>query len=137
MLSPKQAAAHAGCGRTSIMRALSSGSLKAMRDNEGNWQISLPALEDWMSLRRSPDRQLPVMTDGQLSVSPADTPETLTRLAVSEARVEMLMKQMDELRQDRDAWRVQAERLASERQSDFIIRPSLLERLLDRLGRRS
>ncbi|TWH63216.1 hypothetical protein JD78_04344 [Modestobacter roseus] len=119
------------------MRALQSGQLRGIRDNAGNWQIEPEAVDDWMSLRRSPDRQSPAMTDGQLSVSPADTPETLSRLAVSEARVEMLTAQLSELRQDRDAWRAQAERLASERQSDLIIRPSLIERLLDRLGRRS
>lgn len=119
------------------MRALQSGQLRGIRDNENRWQIDPEAVDDWMAMRRTPDRQSPVMSAGQVPVTPADTPETLTRLAVSEARVEMLMKQMDELRQDRDAWRVQAERLASERQSDFIIRPSLLERLLDRLGRRS
>lgn len=102
MLSPKQAAAHAGCGRTSIMRALSSGSLKAMRDNEGNWQISLPALEDWMSLRRSPDRHSPAMTEGHSAVIPVDTPETLARMAAAEARAEILAKQVEDLRQDRD-----------------------------------
>ena len=102
MLSPKQAAAHAGCGRTSIMRALSSGNLKALRDNEGNWQISLPELEDWMSMRRSPDRHYPAMTESRSAVIPVDTPETLARMAAAEARAEILAKQVEDLKQDRD-----------------------------------
>ena len=101
MLSPKQAAAHAGCGRTSIMRALSSGSLKAMRDNEGNWRISLSALEDWMSMRTH-DRHQPVMAERQAMVIPVDTPETLAKLAAAEARASLLAGQVEDLKRDRD-----------------------------------
>lgn len=101
-LSPKQAATRAGCGRTSIVRALSAGQLRAVRDNEGNWQIEPEALDDWLSMRRSPDRQSPVMTIGQVAVTPADTPETLARLAAAEARSEALSAQVEDLRTERD-----------------------------------
>lgn len=87
------------------MRALSSGNLKAMRDNEGNWQISLSALEDWMSMRRTPDRHPPVMTVGHAMATPQDTPETIAKLAASETEIRMLREQMADLRADRDALR--------------------------------
>lgn len=122
-LSPNKAASRAKCGRSSIMRALKSGQLRAIRDNSGNWQIAEGALDDWLSMRRSSGRTSPAMTASHLSATQADTPETLARLAVAEARTEVLTSQLDELRQDRDAWREQAQRLASEAHSrGFIAR---------------
>lgn len=135
-LSPQEAATRARCGRTSIMRALQSGQLRGSRDNEGRWQIEPEALDDWLSMRRSPDRQSPRLSTGQLVTTNVDTQETLTRLAVAEARVEMLTVQIEELRQDRDAWRAQAERLTSEPKPEVILSsPPLFERLLDRFRR--
>jgi hypothetical protein len=88
------------------MRALESGNLKAIRDNKGRWQITPEALNDWLSMRpdapdRSNDRQSPPMT--------ADTPETLIKLAVAEARLTDAQTAFTEMRADRDAWRAQAE----------------------------
>lgn len=113
-LSPRQAATRAKCGRSSIMRALSSGYLRAIRDNSGKWQIAPEALDDWLSLRRSPDRQSPDHPSEPPLVTPSDTPETLARLAATEMRAEMLAAQVEDLKHDRDAWRAQAERLVSE-----------------------
>lgn len=113
------------------MRALQAGHLRGIRDNEGRWQIAPEAIDDWMAMRRSSDRQSPVMSAGQASVTATDTPETIAKLAVAEARVEMLTSQLNELRQDRDAWRAQAERLTSEHQSEVVVGPRLFERLLD------
>ena len=96
-LSPRQAATRAKCGRSSIMRALSSGDLKAIRDNSGNWQISPEALDDWLSLRRSPDRQSPDQPSEPPLVTPSDTPETLIKLAVAEARLADMTAERDRL----------------------------------------
>lgn len=114
MLSPRQAAERAGCGRSSIMRALSSGQLRGIRDNEGRWQIEPEAVDDWMSMRRSPDRQSPDMTTGHPMVTLSDTPETLAKLAAAEAKIEGLEARVEDLKQDRDEWRRQAQQLASE-----------------------
>lgn len=116
------------------MRALKSGQLRAARDNSGVWQITPEALDDWLSMRRTPDRSSPDMSAGQAAATPSDTPETLARLGVAEARVEMLTAQLDELRQDRDAWRAQAQQLASEPRPEVrtISRGGLLNRLLGR-----
>ena len=109
-LSPRQAATRAKCGRSSIMRALSSGELKAIRDNDGNWQITPDAVDDWLSMRRTPDRQSPDQTKEPAMVTASDTPETLARLAALEVRAEMLAEQVQDLKIDRDAWRAAAER---------------------------
>lgn len=129
-LSPKKAASRAGCGRSSVMRALSSGHLRAIRDNNGNWQIEPEAVDDWMSMRRSHDRQSPDISDGPHPVTPLDTPETLAKLAAAETRAELLSAQVQDLKADRDAWRSQAERLASETQT--VQRSGWLDRLLGR-----
>lgn len=105
-LTPQKAADRARVGRSSIMRALESGNLKAIRNNKGRWQITPEALNDWLSMRpdapdRSNDRQSPPMT--------ADTPETLIKLAVAEARLTDAQTAFTEMRADRDAWRAQAE----------------------------
>lgn len=124
-LSPKQAATRAGCGRTSIVRALSAGHLRAIRDNEGRWQIEPEALDDWLSMRRTPDRQSPTVSGEHLLPAPSDTAETLSKLAASEARAEALAAQVDDLKAERD-------RLLSiiERQSEP--RPGILMRLFGR-----
>lgn len=78
------------------MRALAAGHLRAIRDNAGRWQIDPEALDDWMSLR-SHDRQSPAMTGGHQTVTSTDTPETLVRLAVAEARLQDMTKERDRL----------------------------------------
>jgi len=126
-LTPQQAAQRARVGRTTIMRALEQQQLRAIRDNLGRWQIEPEAVDDWLSLRRTPDRQQQDMSIGQKVVTPSDTPETLVRVAVLEAENGHLRERLDELRQERDAWRAQAERLVSQPS------PGLIDRLLKRL----
>ena len=97
--SPASAAKIAKCGRTTIMRALKDGSLRAHRDNEGRWRIDADALEDWSSLRRDSDQSHPDMT----SATPTDTALAMS-VARLEATVEGLQAQLDSVRHDRDRW---------------------------------
>lgn len=121
-LSPRQAATRIGCGRSSIMRALTSGELPAIRDNKNAWQIDAEALDRWSEKRPGPSPDQGAVTDRTAETdqpepartTPADTPETLVRLAAAETRAEMLAEQVNDLKRDRDAWRQQAEKLASE-----------------------
>ena len=97
MLTPKQAADRSGCGRSSIMRALASKELKGIRDNSGRWQITPEAVDDWMTMRPA-DRLRPVTdTPGQDRTYYVDTPETLMRLAVAEARLTDVTADRDRL----------------------------------------
>lgn len=112
-LTPKQAADRAGCGRSSIMRALASGELPATRDNRGRWKIDPDALDLWAGQRPVTDR-----TEASPEAEQARPgPDTAIRLAAAETRAEMLTAQLEELRADRDAWRAQAEKLAASRPS--------------------
>lgn len=98
MLTPQKAAHRAKCGRSSIMRALSSGELKGTRDNAQRWRIPAEAVDDWMTMRPD-DRQRPVITKDKADHdrTAADTPETLIRLAVAEARLSDVTAERDKL----------------------------------------
>lgn len=48
-MSPAQAAQAAGVSRWTIMRAIKSQKLKAIRDNRNQWRIAAPDLEMWRS----------------------------------------------------------------------------------------
>jgi excisionase family DNA binding protein len=100
-LSPRQAAERAGCGRSSIMRALSSGDLPAHRDNRNAWQIETEALDKWASDRSGHvlDNARTEILDrsGQDRTPLSDTPETLARLAVAEARLADVTAERDRL----------------------------------------
>lgn len=123
-LSPAQAAKRAQVGRTTIMRALSTGELQGIRDNRNTWRITSEDVDAWAGQRPVTDRSVTVDTSGQLMVTSTDTPETLARLAVAEARLSDALDAVAEARKERDAWRDQAERLAA--------RGGLLWRLLGR-----
>lgn len=93
-LSPRQAATRIGCGRSSIMRALSSGDLPAIRDNKNAWQIDAEALDRWADKRPGPSPDQGPDNDRTIY---ADTPETLVRLAVAEARLADVTAERDRL----------------------------------------
>ena len=106
------------CGRTTIMRALSTNKLRAIRDNKNAWKIDKDDLEKWAGQRPVTDQTLPSPAQSQLAVTTMDTPETLARLAVAEARLADALA-------ERDRWRELAERLSQPR-------PSIWNRLLGR-----
>lgn len=95
-LSPAAAAKRAGCGRTSIMRALDSKALKAKRDNRNRWQIDPEDLDRWAKDRDGHVRSAPVtdrVTDRDTvltTIRPEDHYQALADLAAATARVEEL-----------------------------------------------
>lgn len=98
-MSPAQAAQVAGVSRWTIMRAIKTQELQAMRDNRNHWQIAPEALDRWRaSTVRTPDA-------AHTPHSYQDSPETLAKLAAETARA-------DAAEADRDAWRSMAEKLA-------------------------
>ncbi len=94
MLTPDQAARRAGCGRSSVMRALTSGQLHGVRANTGRWRISSDELERWISDRPASE---PVTTDQK------------------PARPDLAdMNQVESLRKERDEARIEAATLRVE-----------------------
>lgn len=98
-MSPAQAAQVAGVSRWTIMRAIKSQELQAIRDNRNHWRIAPDALDRW--------RAYTVRTPDAVHTLPSyqDSPEILAKLAAETARA-------DAAEADRDAWRSMAEKLA-------------------------
>jgi hypothetical protein len=84
------------------MRALSSGDLPAIRDNRNAWQIGIDDLEKWAENRTGQAPDLSLDTDraapeDQPRTIYADTPETIAKLAVAEARLSDVTAERDRL----------------------------------------
>jgi hypothetical protein len=102
------------------MRALASGDLPAIRDNRNAWQIDIADLEKWATNRpgQAPDPDPDTSrTNGpdQPQTVYTDTPETLARLAVAEARLSDVTAERD--------------RLATLLETALQTRPGIIERI--------
>lgn len=89
------------------MRALSSGELTAIRDNRNSWQIDVNDLEKWAEVRtgQAPDQTENIdrtRSPDQPRTIYSDTPETISRLAVAEARIEGLEARLSDTQAERD-----------------------------------
>lgn len=91
------------------MRALKDRSLPAIRDNRNRWRIDQDELDRWSTARAVTGRPLTVDMTADTSGHVANSAE----IAALRAENGQLRERLDELRQDRDAWREQAQRLAS------------------------
>lgn len=109
-LSPNAAAKVSGISRSSIMRGLENKTLFAQRDNRNRYLIKRSDLDAWAANRPEQDREVSKPAQTVFETVHLDTPETLARLAAAEVRAEMLAEQVQDLKQDRDAWRAAAER---------------------------
>ena len=100
----RQAATAAGVATSTITKAIKTGKISAQRDESGAWSI------DPSELHRvyPPNAEKPFSKASiEQDATPRNTPENrgLERL------VETLQEQIRDLREDRDGWRQQAERL--------------------------
>jgi predicted ribosome quality control (RQC) complex YloA/Tae2 family protein len=127
-LSPAVAAKRAGCGRTSIMRALESKALKATRDNRNHWQIDPMDLDQWAKNRDGHVRSAPVTDrDTVQGTDRSDVhAETLADLAAAQARVEELRDTIDRIDARHDAEIKRLERIIEQLTQP---KPTLLERI--------
>lgn len=116
--TPLAAAKHAGCGRTTIMKAIKEHDLKATRDNRNRWKIASEDLEKWMKSR--PVTDAPVtdsdgVTDATVTAADA-TMQLMKDLAAAEATIIELRSQLEK---------------SDARNADEIRR---LERIIERLS---
>ena len=100
----EEAAARLGIKPESVQRRARARRWPRVRGNDGRARVQIPpdAIPD------SP----PDIREELPPAAPSDTPETLARLAVAEARLADALALAADLRADRDHWRQQAERLA-------------------------
>ena len=104
-ISPAQAAQAAGVSRWTIMRAIKSQELQAIRDNRNQWRIAPDDLDRWRAstVRTEPDLHTPEAEKLREKL----TAET-TRADVAEAMLAREREALNDLRADRDAWKQQA-----------------------------
>ena len=108
-----QAAKVVGMSKTSILRSIKAGRISAGRDEFGQWAIESCELH----------RVYPALTEdtvmgngtGERAVTGAETAraEANARAAIAEARLFDFKTMLDDIREQRDRWQQQAERLAA------------------------
>lgn len=109
-LSPEQAAQIANVSRWTILRAIKSQHLQALRDNRNHWQISPPDLAEWCAHyvhtpKNAPPAPTPAPTD--------ETPALRAALAAEATRADAAERARDQAEADRDQWRDMAQALAT------------------------
>jgi excisionase family DNA binding protein len=114
MITLGEAARLTGLGKTTLARAIKAGRLSATKTDIGTYQI------DPAELGRVYPFPAPTEAAGETgAAAPNGTGETPGATAALEAQIaglreigELLRRQLDDVREDRDRWRSQAERLA-------------------------
>lgn len=105
-MSPTHAAQSKNVSRRTIMRAIKSLDLKAIRDNRNHWKINPQDLDRWAVSQCAPSGHVH-------SISPSiPTPDLEAKLAVVEAQRDAAREQLAGAQEDRDRWREMAEKLA-------------------------
>lgn len=114
-----QAARLVGCGKTTITRAIKGGRLSAERLDDGSYRIDASELMRVYSIRPetldgSRETVSPVhrATASETPVETPVSPDVGARLAALDAEVKGLRELLSEVKDSRDQWRAQAERLA-------------------------
>lgn len=102
LLSPVQVAKLAQCGRSSVMRALSSGDLRGIRDNKNRWQVDEEEAKRWAGQRPEHDRSKTGQEPDIDRPEPVNMTEHAAKLAAAETEARMLRDQVADLRADRD-----------------------------------
>ncbi len=116
-LSLRDAAQQAGTSKSTILRAIQSGRLSATRTDTGGYAIDPAELFRVYPRKGAADapHQSAQRTTGQDApglASPPVADDVAQRLAVLATEVAALRELLGEVRQSRDDWKAQAERLA-------------------------
>ena len=116
MVTLGQAARLAGVDKTTLTRAIKAGRLSATRRDDGGYLIDPAELSpvnevkpERLDAAHRPRRRTTVEA---IRVTGGADAELATRLTLAEAEVQSLKDMLAEIRQSRDDWKAQAERLA-------------------------
>lgn len=113
-MSPAQAAQAVGVSRWTIMRAIKSHDLQAIRDNRNQWRITLDNLQAWKAhtVRAPLDLHTSNTQEAVAELREKLATET-ARADVAEALLVHERKALAVTETDRDSWRAMAEKLAN------------------------
>ncbi len=101
-LSPAEAGKHVGLTKQSIVKAIRSGRISAIKDDKGEWRIEpVELFRVWPPVNQDTGKVAPQVDAG---IPPVDGEV-----------VALLKAQLDDLRADRDHWRKAAEAERAER----------------------
>ena len=116
MVTLGKAAQLTGTSKTTLTRAIRAGRLSAIRQDDGSYRIDPAELSRVYALKAVPPATVPTTGDvahhSTPSETPATDPELQAKTAALEAELKGLRELVAELRQSRDDWRDQAQRLA-------------------------
>ncbi len=108
-----QAAKAVGMSKTSILRSIKAGRISAGRDEFGQWAIEpcelhrvYPAIADDTDMGNGAGERA-------VTVDATAVAEANARAALSEARISDLKSMLDDVREQRDRWQQQVERLTA------------------------
>ena len=138
-LSPAAAAKIAGVSRSLISRAIKAGDLKATLRNNGHQAVERSDLEEWMGRRTERASHPETVSDvrpvtrnaddvARIESLEAKLSEVREKLSRMEGEAAATAARIEDLANDRNAWRQQAERLAEASNA----RPGLLSRIFRR-----
>jgi hypothetical protein len=103
-LSPAEAAKHVGLTKQSVIKAIRSGRLSAIKDASGGWSIEpVELFRVWPAVNQDRGKVTPQVDAGL-------PPENNEVVAALKGQIELLRSQLDDVRVDRNHWRQIAER---------------------------
>jgi hypothetical protein len=103
-LSPAEAAKHVGLTKQSVIKAIRSGRLSAVKDASGGWVIEpVELFRVWPAVNQDRGKVTPQVDVGL-------PPENNEVVAALKGQIELLRSQLDDVRVDRNHWRQIAER---------------------------
>jgi len=103
-LSPAEAAKHVGLTKQSVIKAIRSGRLSAVKDTSGGWSIEpVELFRVWPAVNQDRGKVTPQVDAGL-------PPENNEVVAALKGQIELLRTQLDDVRVDRNHWRQIAER---------------------------
>jgi len=103
-LSPAEAAKHVGLTKQSVIKAIRSGRLSAVKDASGGWSIEpVELFRVWPAVNQDRGKVTPQVDAGL-------PPENNEVVAALKGQIELLRSQLDDVRVDRNHWRQIAER---------------------------
>ena len=118
-----------GRSRSTIHRAMEKGRLSFEKDETGNRVIDVSELDRVFGLRPQHEAD-PVDTD-ELHRHDVQLIELRAQLEIERSKRALLEERVDELREERDRWRNQAERMLTD-QREQAPRPGFWQRMLRR-----
>ena len=100
MLTPQKASERAGVSRTTIMKAVKSLDLKALRDNQNRWKIDPQDLDLWAETKLT--RNIDATLKPSETATPDETPGLRTEVAILKAQLAGKEDLIAQLRSDLD-----------------------------------